>query len=233
MILGYEDFISALKEAGFSMSGPNAQGMYSIVNWSWNETPPYATPVRWHTGNLNTDPWEWRMRVLEERHDIAYSKLFFKKSGYITAEWYPYFLAVRRHGRSFDAMYLDGLLSHDAKLIYDVVKKQGAVPLHTIKIMSGLDGKEHKAKFDHALTELQTHMFITMCARQQKVSQTGKAYGWFSTVFCTAEEFWEDDIFEKAALLKTEDASNAIRAQVLKLTPDANSKTVTRFIEGR
>ena len=28
-----------------------------------------------------TDPWEWRIRVLDERDDIAYAKLFYKKSG--------------------------------------------------------------------------------------------------------------------------------------------------------
>ena len=41
------------------------------------------------------------MRVLEEREDIAYSKVFFRTSGYITREWYPYFYAVRRKGESF------------------------------------------------------------------------------------------------------------------------------------
>ena len=105
MIVNYSDFVKELKRIGFSMGGGNDEGIHSVINWSWNETPPYETPVRWHTGDSDTDPWEWRMRVLEERNDIAYSKLFFRKSGYITADWYPYFYAVRRGNQSFDDVY--------------------------------------------------------------------------------------------------------------------------------
>ena len=101
MIRNFDDFVKALLDAGFSMGGSNSEGMYSIIPWNWNEEPPYETSVRWHTGDAETDPWEWRIRVLDERNDIAYSKLFFKKSGFITKKWYPFFLAVRRAGMDF------------------------------------------------------------------------------------------------------------------------------------
>ncbi|MCA5960928.1 hypothetical protein LC724_11655 [Blautia sp. RD014234] len=90
-IRSYEDFTEVLLEAGFSMGGGSSEGIYSIINWEWDKEPPYETPVRWHTGDRETDPWEWRMRVLDERDDIAYAKCFFKKSGYITRQWYPCF----------------------------------------------------------------------------------------------------------------------------------------------
>lgn len=51
------------------------------------------------------------MRVLEERDDIAYGKVFFGTSGYITREWYPLFLAVRRRGMVFDEWYDEGKAS--------------------------------------------------------------------------------------------------------------------------
>lgn len=95
-IQNYNDFVTALLSNGFSVGGGNSEGIYALISWSWDENPPYDTPVRWHTGDPETDPWEWRIRVLDERNDIAYAKLFFNKSGYITKEWYPYFLAVRR-----------------------------------------------------------------------------------------------------------------------------------------
>ena len=85
-IYNYTDFVEALLKAGFSMGGGNSDGVFALVPWSWEETPPYDTPVRWHTGDAETDPWEWRMRVLDERGDIAYGKVFFKKSGFITKE---------------------------------------------------------------------------------------------------------------------------------------------------
>lgn len=232
IIKSYADFISALLKAGFTMGGPNNEGVYSIISWSWDEAPPYDTPVRWHTGDPETDPWEWRMRVLEERNGIAYSKLFFKKSGFITSEWYPYFLAVRRRNLSFDEAYQDGTLSHESKMIFDVIREHGAVPLHTLKSLSNLDRKENKSRFDRALTELQMRMFITMCARKQKQSQSGEEYGWFSTVFCAAEDFFDTPVFQKAATLKDEEAFSAIRKQVLFLNPNANRKNIEKFIRG-
>ena len=83
MIRCYDDFIEALLTAGFSMGGGSADGIYAIIDRGWNDTPPNDTPIRWHTGDPETDPWEWINRVLDERNDIAYGKLFFKKSGYI------------------------------------------------------------------------------------------------------------------------------------------------------
>ena len=67
-----------LLAAGFSMAGGNSKGIYAVVPFDWKANDVFDTPVRWHTGEPETDPWEWRMRVLEERDDIAYAKVFFQ-----------------------------------------------------------------------------------------------------------------------------------------------------------
>ena len=112
MIRCYEDFLRELRKAGFSLAGGSAKGIWSVVPFSWEEQP-YITdsPIRWHTEDPETDPWEWRMRLLEEGRGIAYAKLFFRIGGYITEEWYPYFLAVRRGSLDFEDMYAEGTLS--------------------------------------------------------------------------------------------------------------------------
>jgi len=119
-LYNFNDFVQILLASGFSMGGGNDEGVYAVVNHDWQTVPP-DSPIVWHTGNPETDPWEWRVRSLNERDDIAYSKCFFKKSGYITQEFYPYFLTLRRGGREFDDDYADGLISQYAKRIYDVV----------------------------------------------------------------------------------------------------------------
>ena len=230
-IRSYQDFTTALLRAGFSMGGSNNEGIYSVISWSWDETPPYDTPVRWHTGEPETDPWEWRMRVLDERNDIAYGKVFFKKSGYITKDWAPYFLAARRGKEEFDGAYADGTLSHAAKRIYNTILEYGTLPLHAIKQLAGF-GAEEKSRFDSSLTELQMRMFLTMCGRQQKLSQKGEEYGWYSTVFCTTEQFWGADVFMQAAKITKDDAIQAITKQVLLINPQAESKKISKFILG-
>ena len=230
-IQNYDGFVQNLLTAGFSMGGGNDEGIFALIPWSWDEQPPYETPVRWHTGIPETDPWEWRMRVLDERSDIAYGKVFFKKSGFITKRWAPFFLAARRGGEAFSQAYADGTLSHAAKRIYNTVLEYGTLPLHAIKQLASF-GAEEKSRFDSALTELQMRMFLTMCGRQQKLSQKGEEYGWYSTVFCTTEQFWGEAVFAEAAKIKKDDAVQAITMQVLVLNPQAEEKKIKKFILG-
>ena len=69
------------------MGGGNAKGVFALIDYDWLNQDLLDTPVKWHCGDPEVDPWEWRMRVLEERRDIAYAKVFFKTSGFITREW--------------------------------------------------------------------------------------------------------------------------------------------------
>ena len=231
MIQHYNDFLPALLAAGFSMSYGSGDGIYAVVPWGWNEPPPYDTPVAWHTGDPDTDPWEWFTRVLEERDDISYTKVFFKKGGYITRDWAPYFLAARRDGMDFEDAYDNGEISHFAKRIYEAVSDAGSLPRHLIKARCGIS-KEDNAAFDRALIELQMKMYLTICGRQQKLSQMGLEYGWSATVFCTTESFWGAEVFEETEDITAEKAYDTIRGQILKLNPLAEEKKISKFILG-
>ncbi|MCL2531801.1 MAG: hypothetical protein FWE40_06560 [Oscillospiraceae bacterium] len=220
MIQHYDDFCAALLDAGFSLGDKDAHIFSLLVN-SWNEDGPQ----QWHTGNPDTDPWEWRMRVLQERSDIAYGKLFFKKSGFITQEFYPCFLAARRGGMSFYEAYESGTISHYAKRIYDVVAEFGCLATDNIKREAGFT-RDEKSKFDSALTELQMRMYLTMQGQQQIGT-------WPSTVFCTTELFWDGtDVFERAAALDADEAAEIIEQRVLELNPAAQAKKIAKFITG-
>ncbi len=213
------------------MGGGNSDGVYSIINWNWKEEAPYETPVKWHTGEPDTDPWEWRIRVLDERNDVAYAKLFFRKSGYITKEWYPYFLAVRRQNKSFDEEYLDGMISQTAKRIYSLILENKTLPLHTIKQFGGFT-KEDNSQFERALIELQMKMYITMCGLQQKISSKGEAFGWSSTVFCTTEDFFGEDVFNIASKIDLQKGTEFLLSQIQTLNPSVDSKKALKFIRG-
>ena len=139
MIQNYDEFITELHRAGFSLGGGSSKGIYAAVPFDWTEQPA-ETQVRWHTGEPDTDPWEWRMRVLEERSDIAYAKVFFRGSGYITREWYPFFMSVRRQGMTFEEMWESGRVTELSRRIYEAVRDNGRVAMHDIKRLAGLSG---------------------------------------------------------------------------------------------
>jgi hypothetical protein len=230
MIQNYNDFIAALLDAGFSGAvGGRDDGVFGLFRYGWGAEE--ETGIEWHTGDPDTDPWEWRMRVLAERDDIAYSKVFFKKAGYITKEWYPCFLAARRGGRTFGDEYAGGTLSHYAKRIYEAVDGNLRLPLHEIKQYAGFR-RDSASKFDAALNELQMKLYLTMCGREQKFSRTGGEYGWHSTVFCTTETFWPPEVFERAAKLTEDGAVRAVAGRVLALNPATDKKKLVKFVKG-
>lgn len=198
-------------------------------DYDWTNQDHLDTPVKWHCGDPEVDPWEWRMRVLEERTDIAYSKVFFKTSGFITKDWYPYFYAVRRNGESFEEAYEQGRISHSAKRIYDIVS-QNYIALHEVKTHGGF-GKEDKSQFDRAMIELQMGLYITMTGRKQKKNKYGIEYGWNSIVFTTVENFWEERGFELPKM-NADESYEKITTQILKLNSSAEAKTIRKFIMG-
>ena len=230
MIQNYADFMAALQKAGFSGAiGGKDDGVFTLFRYGWGADE--ETGIEWHTGDPDTDPWEWRMRVLDERDDIAYAKLFAKKAGYITKEWYPYFLAARRGRKSFYDEYVGGTASHFAKRIYDAVADCGSLPLDEIKRRAGFS-REDKARFDTALNELQMKLYLTMCGKEPKLSQTGEEYGWSSTVFCTTESFWPPEVSETAAGIGEDEAVEIITERILMLNPNAQEKKIRKFIKG-
>ena len=174
---------------------------------------------------------EKTLALAEERRDIAYAKVFFRKSGYIARDWYPYFIAARRGHTSLEDEYGNGGISQYARRIYAVIEENRVVPLHVIKKLAGVE-KEDKAQFERALVELQMKLYITMCGAQQKRSQVGEEYGWSSTVFCPTELFWGKEIEEEAAAITREVAIERIAEQVYRLNPQAEKKKIWKFITG-
>lgn len=71
MIQYFEDFCRELNSCGFSMGDGNAKGIFALIDYDWLNQDMLDTPVKWHCGDPEVDPWEWRMRVLEERTDPA------------------------------------------------------------------------------------------------------------------------------------------------------------------
>ena len=231
MIKNYKDFLAGLAKVGFTMAGGNPEGIFALIPWGWQELPPYPTKVAWHTGDPDRDPWQWRIRILEENRGIAYGKVFFKKGGFITKLWYPYFLAARRSGQTFQALYSDGTISHEAKQLYEIIQTRGPIPLHRLKIEAGVQ-KADNSQFERTLVELQMGLFITIHGTEQKVSQDGKPYGWSSTVFSTTEQFFGPAVFEEAQSISKEIALDKIRNQILLLNPNATPGKIKKFILG-
>ncbi len=217
----FADFCDDLMLAGFTPASDSG-GVFSLSDWFGNE-------IQWHTEQPDTDPWEWRMRVLEERDDIAYGKFFWKKGGYITREWMPAFLAVRQP-KELDSAYRDGEIGGSAKRIYDVLRENGPQPLHLLRIQAGFGKKEEKSRFERGLVELQMRLDVTICGSWQKVSGSGTPYGWNATVLCTMADYFGPEVIREAKHLTPEQAEKLLRERLWELNPAADEKKRKRFL---
>ncbi len=218
-ITEYSDFVSTVEDLGFMSLSNNCIGFINLSD--------LTRPEQWHT-DLPSDPWPWRINI-ERDHKAAYAKLFGKKPGFISLEWYPKFLAARRKGRSFSELYSDGLLSNHAKRIYSLFEDHECLAAHEIKSLSGFT-KELGSKYESAMCELQMWMLITVNGTKRKMNSKGETYGWASTAYSTVETWAGDELIEGSIGIKPEDAMEEIIARIKEITPCAGAKKIRSFI---
>lgn len=217
-IVSYQGFRDALFSAGFSLSGGNSEGTFSLCDF-------FGPNIHWHTADPETDPWEWRMRVvLEEGRKVAYGKFFLRKGGFITKEWAPYFYALRRGNESLETLYYEGNVKRNEWLAYTMVQENPDIPYHELKKAIGGEG------FDGVIARLQSGMYINISGQTQRISQKLEPYGWPVNTFCLTEEYWGEEVIEKASALTKEEAADAITARLMELNPAASPRDVDRFL---
>ncbi len=217
----FEEFLASVRRAGFLPGALECEGEQFSVGGLCRD-------VRWHTGDPDRDPWEWRIRVLSDAEDIAYGKFFSGRSGYITREWFPRFIAVRRHAEPMDEAWSAGKISRPAKRIYDMLSEAPALAAHDIRSLGGF-ASEKKSVLERALVELQTKLYITVCGEACKLSAAGEPYGWPSAVFCTVENFFAG-AEDEAGGIDPDIAAQEIAARVLEFAPGVSPRALKSLI---
>lgn len=215
MIHKYKDFLKAMDQVGFSLLGDNDEGVFSLGQF-------FSEDIEFHTGDLETDPWTWRIRTLRESRDFTYGKLILKKSAWIKKSWLPYFIAVRRQNRTADELYDDGLMSRMTKAVYDLMRDQGPItPLD----LQNIFGKDQKQQITKSLVELQMLVLITMVDETYKLSKDGSPYGWPVAVFDTLESR-----YGTLETLEPNLAYQKLYSHMKALNPKALDKAINRMI---
>ena len=229
-IHGFQDFCRELHKAGFSVGSwtGNDEGVFSLNPW-------FGDNIQWHTGDYETDPWQWRIRSVTECEDIAYAKLFFKKAGWLARSMYPTLMAVRRSHRSFDEWYFDGQVSDMEKRIYRAVEeaeRAGTFPSLADLKRTAAGQKTDQSRFDAAITSLQMRMFLTIAGETFRFSQTGQTYGWPITTFRLTDHLFGEDMFAASCRISRQDAIENLTHHIIELNPDARDRVIVKFIAG-
>ncbi|WNS46129.1 hypothetical protein [Paenibacillus sp. MMS20-IR301] len=197
-----------------------------IEGFSLEECTP---PGYWFVKDVE-GPWEWRERIAEEG-EIAYAKLFHKKAGFISREWYPDFANYRRDGYDFDARYDDGLASMASKMIMDVLLEHTEGLLSSeLKVKAGFI-KEAAKGFDTALTTLQMQTYVTASRFEYKQDKSGRPYGWGVGRYAVSENVFGTEWVTSRYSEQPAESKARIAEHAAKLFPAAGMKLIEKVIK--
>ena len=173
-------------------------------------------------------PWEWRMDAAR-RGVVAYGKLFHKKAGLVSREWYPDLANYRRDGYDFDARYEDGLAGHKEKRIMDVLFRDGPTLSRDLKRAAGFGGDGMKG-FDTAITRLQMQTYVTVHSFEYSRDRHGKPYGWGVARYAAAEDVLGKETTRSAYSRTPEESGTRLMERLRTLCPRAAEGELERLI---
>ena len=116
-----------------------------------------------HSGYEIERTWGWKDEALGQRVWF-YGKLLRSRATLVSLDFLPNFYALSENYGDYEHDYLDeyhtGVLSAEAKTIYEALLKNGALDAIRLRRESRMSAEASKPRFEKALTELQTGLKV-------------------------------------------------------------------------
>lgn len=215
MVTGPDELEALVEEIGFLPFFESG-----IPGFSLKDCTP---PEYWFVDGVE-GPWEWR-EVLTARGNIAYGKLFRRKAGFVSREWYPRLCNYRRDGYDFDARYDDGLASHSCKMLVDQLVRNGPMLSSDLRAHAGV---QHG--FDGALTLLQMQTYLTVHSFSYKKDRFGHSYGWGIARYALSEQVFGEVLTTSCYREEPVESKRRILAHLSHLVPEVGESALERLI---
>lgn len=156
-----------------------------------NEIPGFSVeehtaPEYWFQEGVD-GPWEWKGEMAR-RKSCAYGKLFQKKAGFVSLEWFPLLANYRRDGYDFDARYEDGLAPAKDKRVMDLFAEHGSLLSYQLKDLGNYRKGGNKG-FETVITRLQMQTYVVIEDFEYRKDKLEQPYGWAVSRY-TASEPW-------------------------------------------
>ena len=152
----------------------------------------HTPPELWYDSDGDWAPWDWKGPVARAGTSV-YGKLFWKKAGFVSMEWFPDLANLRRDGYDFDARFDDGLASYKDKELYNAVVKSGSLQTGQLKKLLGYGSKDGKKGFETVITRLQMQTYLSVADFDYATDKHGVPYGWGIARWTTPEAVYGYD----------------------------------------
>lgn len=202
-----------------------------------NEIPGFSIeehtpPELWYNGSVDGRDdwpvWDWKGPVIQ-KSGALYGKLFRKKAGYVSKEWIPDFINVRRAGMDFAERYEAGLIYYKDKAIYETVCLYGSLMTPHLKMQCNYH-KGGNTGFETAVTRLQMQTDLCIADFAYRVDKFGKEYGWGVARYTTPEAQFGDAFVRSACRRPPEQSRERILLHLQALLPHATEQQLLKLI---
>jgi len=168
--------------------------------------------------------WGWKDYALDKKW-WYYGKFLRRKATFISLKELPYFYALSENYGSLDDYlqeYEDGLLTAEAKAIYEAILEHG--PLDTIRLRreARLSAQSAKSRFERALVELQVGLKILPVG----IAEAG---AWRYAFIYELLPRWFPDVPEQARAIGRGEAHRHILLRYLRTVVVATPTQVARL----
>ena len=186
-LTSYQDFVEQVNEMGFLPISGLTPGLPSLGD---------LTPDgNWHTGDPDTDPWQWKDRAAREKK-LAYGCILNGQKGFVSSQLYAAFYTAFYPPEPMPVRWAEGLVDRTTWSLWNLFEKQSVV--NTFEAHRMLAGNSSSSsRIDNRLQALQAAYYITGAGNARKVSRAGQEYGWlamrYQRVLDWAPEGWLTD----------------------------------------
>ncbi len=225
MLKTYDEFIARVSELGyFPFYGRFIAGMPTIAD----ET----LEAQWHTGDEETDPWQWKDRAAKERK-LAFGCILGGYKGFVSQRFYPLFYAACHPAETVEERYANGELSQSAYMLYQLFEGGGELSTADIRKAAGTSKKNGATRTDAAMKHLQKEYLVTVCGNRRRVSLDGQEFGWPANTYCLVTEWAPKGWLDGAADIPARDARRMIVEAGVGFGNGVDAATLARLLFGK
>lgn len=176
LLTNYQDFLDRVDELGFM----SLSALGSVLPMLSQETSGAA----WHTGDPETDPWQWKDRAAHEKR-LAYGCLIGGHKGFVSARMYPLFVVAYQPLEWMEERWISGIISQTTWELWQLFEKKTTLDTSEIRREIGVTAKSGGSRVDASARDLQREFYITVSGNRRKLDRHGRPYGWPACVYET------------------------------------------------
>jgi hypothetical protein len=218
----YEDFIEHVNRLGFLPTSSLVPGFPSLGS--------LTRPEAWHTGSLETDPWQWKDRAAVEKR-LAFGCVLGGHKGFIAPRMYAPFYAACHPRRTLEDQWTAGELNQTTWRLWKLFGLKEVVSTDEIRRQMGVSKSQGAGRIDAAVVELQRSFFITVAGNRRKINQAGMPYGWPAMLYARVSTWVPPEWLVGWASLHPEDAAEAILDAGLADSPGVDRQALARELK--